>query len=173
MLTLASVFSFIIVAISATSNLTKCVETLTALNIYNISCMDGDCVSISAAGSVSFHKPTSSVLVSGDYKQDDGTPYAFFNVYNNNASILKYSKQWKSIAKKNKYFIPDSIRTYTRITAHPTEDMFFIYGIQLLQAYNATTYLLIWEANISHCFPSNPQTLIYNDAMFLHNGMLK
>ncbi len=134
----------------------------------------------STATSVAYHYGTSTILIAGDFFYIDPkdttnkTYYQYFQAFNHtkdNKFEMKYSKYYpfKNPKFGNKFISHESLRSWTRIIAHPSLNYTFLLGINNLTAYNVTNGQLIWTATIPPC-SNNERPIIYNDATFFKGG---
>ena len=131
----------------------------------------------SAASSIDYHIPTSTILIAGDFffiNADDDTRsyYHYFQAFTHsnksNDITLKYSGESLFQNPSHGKFIGNYLRSWSRIIAHPNMPYFYLLGINNLTAYSVDTGKYLWTANIPSCSIYNNigQPLIYNDATF-------
>ena len=136
----------------------------------------------SVATSVSYHNATSTILIGGDFFYIDPkntknrTYYQFYTAYTHtkdNKFTLKYQKYYPFTNAEfgNKFISHQSLRSWTRIIAHPRLPYFYLVGINNLTAYNVKTGDFEWTATITQCSNKSPdRPIIYNDVTFFKEG---
>eukprot|EP01083_Nonionella_stella_P202820 740609_1 len=132
----------------------------------------------SVATSVSYHNTSSTILIAGDFfyinpkDSSSRTYYSYFQAFShtNSQFKLKYNGYSPYINPTfgNKFITHKSLRSWTRIIAHPTLPYFYVLGIENLTQYNVINGQFMWTANIASCSKqsNHNQPLIYTDVTF-------
>lgn len=143
----------------------------------------------SVANSAEYHAISDTLFIAGDFMMDEYDPntkkkdekkntetfYSYFVAYNADGSRLKYSPVYFESTVDSPIDL-STLRLYTNVKPHPKYDQILIYGKRLLQSYNATTGIKLWDvsSNIQNCSKNDSgrtEYVIYNDATFFIGGM--
>ena len=168
-----------------------CINELEAItepiHLSDLSNPSGIDANYSTISSVAYHYETSTLLFAGDFfyidpkNTSNRTFYQYFQAYTHtkdNKFEMKYSKYhpYENV-NISKFLSHRSLRSWTRVIAHPSFDYVFLLGLNNLTAYNVTNGQLIWTATIPPCAdmkktndPHHP--IIYNDATFFKEGII-
>merc|ERR1719361_2280416 len=134
----------------------------------------------SVATSVAYHSQSSTILIAGDYfyidpkKPSNRTYYRFHQAFShhNKSFNLLYSSStpYTNPSFGNKLIHHKSLRSWTRIIAHPVLPYFYVVGINNLSAYHVHNGSLQWTAPITPCSVhtngATARPLMYNDITF-------
>ena len=151
----------------------------TYLNLYNPCRITPN---YSTSSSVAYHSGSNLILIAGDFfyidpkDETNRTYYQYFQAFSHtrdNKFEMKYnvSYLYKNPKFGNKFISHQSLRSWTRIIAHPSLDYVFLLGINNLTAYHVANGQFMWTAQIPPC-SNNKQTnddrpIIYNDSLSL------
>lgn len=142
----------------------------------------------SSISSVAYHYDTSTLLFAGDFfyidpkNTNNRNYYQYFQAFTHttdNKLNMKYSKNisFTNPSFGNQLITHESLRSWTRIIAHPSLPYIFLLGINNLTAYNVTDGTHLWTAQMTPCAldpkkTNNPnRPIIYNDATFFKQGI--